>query len=157
LATLFLMCGLPGAGKTTLAQALEERHSAVRLTADEWMLDLYPDESRPAIDRRRNGVERLQWRLAERLLGIGCNVVVDWGLWTREEREIYRKRARRLGAGVVLAVVEAPLNELVNRTNARQLESVSQLAISEREIQEWSLEFEHPAPEEMALYDSPPG
>jgi predicted kinase len=73
------------------------------------MLELYPDESRPAIDRRRKGVERLQWRLAERLLGIGCNVVVDWGLWTREERERYRTRAPALGARVVLVVAEAPL------------------------------------------------
>lgn len=127
----------------------------MRLTADEWMLELYPDESRPAIDRRRNGMERLQWRVAERLLRIGCNVVVDWGLWTREERETYRKRARALGARVVLVVAQASVNELIRRTNARRLESMRQLDISEREIRDWSLLFEAPAPDEIALYDAP--
>ncbi len=100
-------------------------------------------------------MERLQWRVAERLLRIGCNVVVDWGLWTREERETYRKRARALGARVVLVVAQASVNELIRRTNARRLESMRQLDISEREIRDWSLLFEAPAPDEIALYDAP--
>ncbi|WP_424949772.1 AAA family ATPase [Deinococcus sp.] len=39
--TLFLMVGLPGSGKTTLAKQLEQRHSAVRFTPDEWMMPLF--------------------------------------------------------------------------------------------------------------------
>lgn len=35
--TLFLMCGLPGSGKTTLAKQLERERSALRLTPDEWL------------------------------------------------------------------------------------------------------------------------
>ena len=33
---LILTCGLPGAGKTTLARRLAVEHGAVRLTKDEW-------------------------------------------------------------------------------------------------------------------------
>ncbi len=36
-ARLILTCGLPGAGKTTLARQLAADRSALRLTKDEWM------------------------------------------------------------------------------------------------------------------------
>jgi predicted kinase len=44
---LFLMCGLPGAGKTTRAKELEKEHHAVRLTPDDWLLAIHlPDWTR---------------------------------------------------------------------------------------------------------------
>ena len=39
-ARLILTCGLPGAGKTTLAQQLAADRSALRLTQDEWLIAL---------------------------------------------------------------------------------------------------------------------
>ncbi|NGO75189.1 AAA family ATPase, partial [Streptomyces sp. YC504] len=39
--TLFLMVGLPGAGKTTKARQLAEEDHALRLTPDEWMIPLF--------------------------------------------------------------------------------------------------------------------
>jgi predicted kinase len=33
----FIVCGLPGSGKTTLARTLESQFRAVRFTPDEWM------------------------------------------------------------------------------------------------------------------------
>ena len=45
MATLFLICGLPGAGKTTLAKQLERERPALRLTPDEWIAPLLADAS----------------------------------------------------------------------------------------------------------------
>ena len=39
-ATLFLMVGLPGSGKTTRAKELERETGAIRFTPDEWHLFL---------------------------------------------------------------------------------------------------------------------
>jgi predicted kinase len=39
-ATLVLIVGLPGAGKTTQAKELAAEHHAIRLTQDEWMIPL---------------------------------------------------------------------------------------------------------------------
>nr|KPN24298.1 hypothetical protein KS05_22820 [Rhizobium brockwellii] len=39
--TLYLTCGLPGSGKTSLARIIEHDASALRLTGDDWMHMLY--------------------------------------------------------------------------------------------------------------------
>jgi AAA domain len=39
--TLYLLVGLPGSGKTTLARQLETERYALRLTPDEWMMPLF--------------------------------------------------------------------------------------------------------------------
>lgn len=48
MATLHLMVGLPGVGKTTLARRIEVEGGALRLTKDEWMKALYGTENPPA-------------------------------------------------------------------------------------------------------------
>src|SRR5436190_4782118 len=42
-AMMFLMVGLPGAGKTTRAEELAAVHRALRLTPDHWMIPLFGD------------------------------------------------------------------------------------------------------------------
>ena len=80
-ATLFLTCGLQGSGKTILAGRLEKQHGALRLTADEWLRHLHAELSESELDQLRDRVEHLQWATALRALELGCNVVLDWGLW----------------------------------------------------------------------------
>ena len=94
--TLFVMVGLPGAGKTTLAKRLEQDSTAaLRLTPDEWMMPLFGwGES----GNRREVVEALLWQIAARALTqLGVNVVLDYGLWGRSERDDYRARAAAAG------------------------------------------------------------
>lgn len=99
--TLHLLCGLPGSGKTTRAQELEAAGQGVLLNADAWVCKLYPDDAEAAArDHRKGLVEQVQWELAERLLTSGISVILDWGVWTRAERDHSRNRARELGASV---------------------------------------------------------
>ncbi len=52
------MVGLPGSGKTLRAKEIESKHSALRLTPDEWILDLYGhDLDRQHRDAVREPVE----------------------------------------------------------------------------------------------------
>ncbi|MDE3192918.1 MAG: ATP-binding protein [Chloroflexota bacterium] len=126
MATLFITCGVPGSGKTTVAKRIEVEHGALRLTADEWLHELYADEELVGLDENgalraphRPQVERIQWALALRALELGVNVVLDWGLWTREERDRYRTEAQALGIRVVLCVSMASRDELLRRLAAR--------------------------------------
>jgi hypothetical protein len=55
-ATLFLIVGLPGAGKTTRARELEEAHRALRFSPDEWMIPLFGESD---ADGKRDLLEGL--------------------------------------------------------------------------------------------------
>ena len=89
--TLFLIVGLPGAGKTTRAKELAAEHQALRLTPDEWMIPLFGE---PGADGKRDVLEgRLIW-VALQTLRLGTSVVLDFGFWGRDERSALRWLAR---------------------------------------------------------------
>lgn len=118
--TLHIVCGLPCSGKTTLARYLEKESSAVRLCPDEWITKLLPENyARDELHRLRDPVEAIQWELPQRLLALDIDVIIEWGTWSRAEREALRDRARTFGALVTLHYLPVSLDELLRRVEAR--------------------------------------
>lgn len=152
---LVVLCGLPGSGKTTLAHQLVASTGAVRLCPDEWITELGGDLYDEPLRLR---VEGLQWSLAQELLGRGLAVVIEWGVWSRAEREVLRERARQLGAAIELRHLDVPIDVLVERVLARNEELPwGMVAISEADLRSWVGQFEAPTAEELARYDPPIG
>src|SRR3990170_1743926 len=120
MATLHLIVGLPCSGKTTLAQKLEHELPALRLTLDEWHIRLFgKDAEEPEHDARHSLIEALLWSVASRALQLGTNVILDYGLWAREEREDYRARAKQLGASSEIHYLDVQEDELLRRLEDR--------------------------------------
>jgi predicted kinase len=146
---LVIVCGLPGAGKTTHAVQVEQNLPAARFCADEWMdalgINLWNSEARQRI-------EQLQWNVAQQILSLGGNVVIEWGTWTRSERDALRIGARKLGAAVELHFLDAPPDVLFDRIRRRGAE-MPPIAIDD--IQNWVKLFERPSSDEVALFDEP--
>src|SRR4051794_35663769 len=94
-ATLVLMVGLPAAGKTTRAIELAAADKALRLTPDHWMIPLFGD---PMAGGRRWVLEGRLISVALQTLRLGTGVVLDFGLWGRDERSALRWLARSAGA-----------------------------------------------------------
>jgi hypothetical protein len=97
MATLFLIVGLPGAGKTVRAKELAEEHRALRLTPDEWMIPLFGESM---ADGKRFVLEGRLITVALQALRLGTSVVLDYGLWGRDERSALRWLARSVSASL---------------------------------------------------------
>jgi predicted kinase len=153
-ARLILTCGLPGAGKTTLATQLAADRGAVRLTKDEWLWAL---GSTPWDDSTREKVEHELWRLTQEILRLGLSVVLDFGLWARIERDEMRSAARALGADVELHYLDVPTEELWRRIEARNSEPPwDSYPIRRADFDGWLRIFQAPDAAELALFDPPP-
>lgn len=148
--TLYMLCGLPGSGKTTRAKELEAAGQGVLLNADSWVCQLYPDDAEAAArDERKFLVHEVQWELVERLLAGGISVILDWGVWARAERDHCRQRAKGLGADVQTIFLDAPIETLHERVARRNLDlPPGTFSISAEELDEWAALFEPPTREE---------
>lgn len=152
MATLHLMIGLPCSGKSTLSRRLEQELPALRLSLDEWHIPLFgQDADDPEHDARHMLIENLLWQVARRALELGTNVILDYGLWSRKEREDYRLRAKQLGASSEIHYLDVPEDELLRRLEKRNsVASGESFIISLEAMKPWIALFQKPTPDELA-------
>lgn len=134
-----------------MAKKIERERKALRLSPDEWIAQLLTsDWDRDELDRLRSPVEQFQWEVAARALAIGIDIVLDWGLWSRHERDALRARAAALGAHAEICFFDVPREVLLARLQARNANlRPGTFEVSEAELELWSTWFEPPTEAEL--------
>lgn len=152
--TIYLIVGLPGAGKTTRAKELEVNESALRLTPDDWQMAVFDGDS-PTQWRSRERADqrdRIEGKLVEvgmRAAQLGINVVFDFGLWGKDERSALRWIARSLGVDAQVVYLPIDYEEQRRRITDRCETEPGQFQMSDAELKRWQVQFQAPDQEEL--------
>ncbi|WP_091185179.1 ATP-binding protein [Microlunatus flavus] len=161
MAVVHLVVGLPGAGKTTRAKELEARLRALRLTPDEWQLGLFPEDGptgwrSPERAVHRDRIEGLLIDVGLRAAERGLDVVLDFGLWSRDERSALRRLAESVGARAEVVYLPVGLAEQQRRVAARYAADPAQFLLTAEELEGWHAVFEEPDADELGGGPVPP-
>lgn len=91
MAEVVMTCGKICSGKSTYARKLSKERNAVILSVDEITLELFPEGVGEMHDAYVERAERYLYRKSLEIVRTGTNVILDWGFWTRAEREYARE------------------------------------------------------------------
>lgn len=152
-ATMILLVGLPGSGKTAVAKEIAREQHALRLTPDEWMIPLFGE---PEADGKRDVLEGLMISLSLQLLRMNTNVVLDFGCWARDERASLQWLTERKEATFRLVYLPIDRATQLERIERRRAETPHDtFAMTSVELDRWRAMFEVPSAPELAG-SSPP-
>jgi predicted kinase len=153
-AVVYLIVGLPGAGKTTHAKELEITAPALRLTPDEWQIMLFGRENPPD---KRDLVEGKLVQLGMRAAELGTSVVFDFGFWGKDERSALRWIAGAVGARSQVVYLPVDHEEQRRRVTGRFATTPDQtFHMSHAELRQWRAKFQAPDDEELRGSQIPP-
>jgi predicted kinase len=150
------MVGLPGAGKTVRARELAAEHGALLMTPDAWVISLF-GQSQP--EGKRDVLEGRLIALAVEALRLGTSVVLDFGLWGRDERSALRSMAASAGASCRVVYLPVDREAQLSRVRGRWERTPEQtFPITEAELDAWRSQFDVPDADELsdASPPSPP-
>ena len=104
---LYLICGLPGTGKTKVANELASLTGGVHLRTDEIRRQIFSDPAYTPGEKER--VYEAMFRTAGSVLKTGTDVILDATFYNREKREEAKKLAKM--AGTEMVVIEVVCDE----------------------------------------------
>lgn len=159
MATLHMICGKMGAGKSTLATTLAEGDATVLLSEDAWLSTLFADQMKSGADYVRFSA-KLRAAMGPHvaaLLSAGLSVVLDWPANTVETRGWMREILAGSDAEHRLHVLTTPDDVCLARLHARNRAGDHPFAATEAQFERFTKHFVAPTPEEgFTLVMHPP-
>ncbi len=98
-ATLYIIQGFLGAGKTTFSQKLAADTEAYHLNPDEWCMRLFTkEEYETNWEKCFSATLDILWQKTKEYLNQGADVIFDMGFWDRASRDYARQIAQNCSA-----------------------------------------------------------
>ncbi len=97
MARIIAICGKICSGKTRYAQRLREVENAVILSCDELTKALFDNDLGDGHDAMAVRIWAYFRNKSAELVAAGCNVILDWGFWTRANRRSLTEFCRSRG------------------------------------------------------------
>ncbi len=142
-ATIHLVHGFIGFGKTTIAKRLAHELPTVILSDDEFMVKLYGNN--PPADLFRdyyNRIDNLIWNLAKEIVKTGADVIIDSGFWSKESRATAYNRAKNITKNVVFHNIQCNMDIARQRALERTKMNSGELAVDENTFDLFKIQFQ---------------
>jgi len=149
---LYMMCGLPFAGKSTLARALATHLDAVRLETDAINTERGLGSNGAAITTREwAATYREAYQRLEALLRDGYTVVYDAVNYRHVQRDQLRRIARRCGVTAQVIFVATSVERARQRLELNRVQ-VARFDVRDEDFAEVANRFEPPTADEHVLH-----
>jgi predicted kinase len=157
-ATVHLICGSTGSGKSTYAEKLSQGINAVVFTLDDWMAELFwPDSTgKPdllwALERVRR-CEQQMWKICREITAKKIDVILDSGFSKKEHRKKFRELAESTGIELQLHYLISPVETRRDRVRRRNLERPETFSFEVTDaLFEWMESYFEPPDSEELLH-----
>lgn len=148
MAKIILLCGKVCSGKSHYANHIKEKYNAVILSCDELMLELFEEQLGEHHNMISNKVKNYLYQLADQIVLANTNVILDFGFWTRSERQSIKQYFAEKGIETELHYIrvqpEVWLFNIEKRNGSRHDSKVKSYYIDQNMKQLFSERFEEP-------------
>ena len=154
---IIAICGKICSGKTYYANQIKEQENAVILSTDEATYDLIDNEQGELYDVFAERVNKYLMKKAVEIVKAGCNVILDWGFWTKAERQETTKYFNQFGMDVewhYVDIEQSHWQQLIEERNAKiqKGNGGSDFYVDEGLLNKTLSKFEEPTREEMNVW-----
>ena len=91
MAKVYILCGKICSGKSTYSQKLRKSQKAVILSVDDITLTLLGQNGGDTLDIYVEKLEQYFFQKSVEIVETGINVILDWGFWTKAERDFAKE------------------------------------------------------------------
>lgn len=142
---LYIYCGIPFSGKSTLAKELAKRTGFTRIDPDEFKFAMFgKDITDLALQQKYyDAVYQEMYKQIKIALKTGQTVIHDTGNFTKYERGLVRDIADKLGVESTTVYVDTP-KELARQRLIAKRESSQRFNVTDEEFEEAVSEMEIP-------------